>query len=98
MSFPVATAAHGDTLSCSNLSWANVEASVMCPPKELFLVVVAINPARAKRHMARMSRAIRTSTIEKPFDLIDKFIATPLDSLILEFILHLPDLKPTAMK
>jgi hypothetical protein len=98
VSFPVTTPAHGDTLSCSNLSWANVEASVMWPPKELFLVVVIISPARAKRDMARMSRAIRTSTIEKPFDLIDNFIVKPLDSLILEFILHLLNLKPTPMK
>jgi hypothetical protein len=98
VSFPVATPAHGDTLRCSNLSWANVEASVMCPPKELFLVVVIMSPARAKRDMARMSMAIRTSTIEKPFDFIDKFIATPLNSSILEFILHLLNLKPTPLK
>jgi hypothetical protein len=52
----------------------------MCPLKELFLVVVTINPARAKREMARISRAIRTSTREKPFDLIDNFIAKPLIS------------------
>jgi hypothetical protein len=70
----------------------------MCPPKELFLVVVTIKPARAKRDIARMSRAIRTSNIEKPFDLIDEFIVTPLNSLILEFILHLLNLKPTPMK
>jgi hypothetical protein len=70
----------------------------MCPPKVLFLVVVTINPARAKRDMARMSRAIRTSTREKPFDLINKFIATPLNSSILEFILHLLNLKPTPLK
>jgi len=70
----------------------------MCPPKELFLVVVIMSPARAKREIARTSRAIRTSTREKPFDLIDKFIAIPLNSIILEFILHLLNLKPTPMK
>jgi hypothetical protein len=59
------------------MSWANVEASVMCPPKELFLVVVTINPARAKREMARMSRAIRTSTIENPLDLLNTFKVAP---------------------
>lgn len=68
VSFPVAMPVHGDTVSCSNLSWANVEASVMCPPKELFLVVVAINPARANRAMAKMNNAIITSIIEKPLD------------------------------
>jgi hypothetical protein len=54
-----------------------VEASVICPPKELFLVVVTINPARANSAMARMSRAIITSTREKPFDLIITFKVTP---------------------
>jgi hypothetical protein len=49
----------------------------MCPPKELFLVVVTINPARAKRDTARMSRAIRTSTREKPLDLFNTFKVTP---------------------
>jgi hypothetical protein len=49
----------------------------MWPAKELFLVVVTINPARAKRDMARMSRAIRTSTREKPFDFFSTFKVTP---------------------
>jgi hypothetical protein len=49
----------------------------MCPPKELFLVVATINPARANSAMARMSRAIITSTREKPFDLFNTFKVTP---------------------
>jgi hypothetical protein len=49
----------------------------MCPPKELFLVVVTINPARANRQMARMNRAITTSIREKPFDLFNTFKVTP---------------------
>jgi hypothetical protein len=49
----------------------------MCPPKELFLVVVTINPARAKRDTARMSKATRTSNRVKPLDLFNAFKVTP---------------------
>jgi hypothetical protein len=48
----------------------------MCPPKEVFFVVVIIKPARANRATAKMTNAIITSINEKPFDLVN-FNVTP---------------------
>jgi hypothetical protein len=77
VSAPAAMLAHGAALSCSSLSIANVVASVMCPPKELFFVVEIIKPARANRAMAKMNKAMITSISEKPFDLLSTFNVAP---------------------
>jgi hypothetical protein len=58
----------------SNLSWLNVAASVICPPAELFLVVVTMSPARAKRAKERMHKATTISIRVKPSALAMIFI------------------------
>jgi hypothetical protein len=54
-----------------------VAASVILLPKELFLVVEIIKPARANRATAKMNKAMITSISEKPFDLFNTFNAAP---------------------
>jgi hypothetical protein len=49
----------------------------MLLPKELFLVVATIRPARAKRPIDKMNNAIRTSMSENPFALLNDFNLTP---------------------
>jgi hypothetical protein len=61
-------------LNSSNLSWANVAASVIWPPKELFFVDWTIKPAKAKKVTDKMTKAIRISINEKPFDFMKLFI------------------------
>jgi hypothetical protein len=54
-----------------------VAASVMLLPKELFLVVATIRPARANRAIDKMNKAIRASMSENPFALLNDFNLTP---------------------
>jgi len=70
LSDPEVIATHGVDLNSSNLSWANVAASVIRPPKELFLVVWIIKPANPKEAMDNMIKAIKTSISEKPINFI----------------------------
>jgi hypothetical protein len=49
----------------------------MCPPKELFLVVESIKPARANRAIAKINKAMITSISEKPFVLFNTFNVAP---------------------
>jgi hypothetical protein len=53
-------------LNLSNLSWANVAASVMWPPKEVFCDVVPIKAAKANKEMDKMTMAIKISINVKP--------------------------------
>jgi hypothetical protein len=62
------------------VSWAKVAASVKCPPPELFIVVVAINPARARSDTDRMTKATRISINVKPFDFLKSSNASPPES------------------
>jgi hypothetical protein len=70
----------------SNLSWANVAASVIRPPKELFLVVCTIKPAKAKKVTDKMTKAIRISINEKPFDFMELFNLLALLKMCLFYI------------
>src|SRR5512139_1797598 len=74
LSEPEVIAPHEVDLNSSNLSWAYVAASVIRPPKELFLVVWIIKPANPKKAMDKMTKAIKISISEKPFDFIDLII------------------------
>jgi hypothetical protein len=54
-----------------------VTASVKWPPKELFLVVVTIKPAKANSETDRITKAISTSINEKPFGLLEHLKVWP---------------------
>jgi len=54
-----------------------VTASVKWPPKELFLVVVTIKPAKANNEIDKITKAISTSINEKPFDLLERVKVWP---------------------
>jgi hypothetical protein len=49
----------------------------MCPPKELFFVVVTIKPARANNETDRIISDTRISINVKPSDFVKYFKTTP---------------------
>jgi hypothetical protein len=51
----------------------------MCPPAELFLVVVTIKPARDNSAIDKMTKATSTSTKVKPFDFLNRLKDYPPD-------------------
>ena len=63
----------GDNLNRSSASCATVAASVMWPPAELFLVVVAIKPAKDSSAIDKMTKATSTSIKVNPFDFLKRF-------------------------
>jgi hypothetical protein len=54
-----------------------VTPSVKWPPKELFLVVVTIKPAKANSETDRITNAISTSINENPFGLLEHLKVLP---------------------
>jgi hypothetical protein len=82
VSASVAILSQGVTLNSSNLSWANVAASVIWFPNELFFVVVTINPAKANNEIAKITKAISTSIKEKPFDFAESLKMLPPEMVL----------------
>ena len=58
-------------LNSSNLSWANVAASVKCPPHEVFVVDWIINPAKANKATDSITKPIMSSINVKPLDFLE---------------------------
>ena len=52
-------------------------ASVIWPPKEVFLVLTVIKLARANKEIAEIINATKISINVNPFDLINKFKTPP---------------------